>query len=80
MWLTQFVCAPQFFKTPSGLCGHTVQQDVNARKAPGHDLIARRILKTLSRKGNVSLKSIRNLVIRTGHFPAQWEFALIIRL
>jgi hypothetical protein len=24
MWLTQFVCAPQFFKTPSGLCGHTV--------------------------------------------------------
>jgi hypothetical protein len=25
MWLTQFLCAPQFFKTPSGLCGHTVQ-------------------------------------------------------
>jgi hypothetical protein len=24
MWLAQFVCAPQFFKTPSGLCGHTV--------------------------------------------------------
>jgi hypothetical protein len=25
MWLAQFVCAPQFFKTPKGLCGHTVQ-------------------------------------------------------
>jgi hypothetical protein len=24
MWLAQFVCAPQFFKTPMGLCGHTV--------------------------------------------------------
>jgi hypothetical protein len=24
MWLAQFVCAPQFFKTPSGLCGHFV--------------------------------------------------------
>jgi hypothetical protein len=24
MWLAQFVCAPQFFKTLSGLCGHTV--------------------------------------------------------
>jgi hypothetical protein len=24
MWLAQFVCAPQFFKTPSGLCGHNV--------------------------------------------------------
>jgi hypothetical protein len=24
IWLTQFVCAPQFFKTPKGLCGHTV--------------------------------------------------------
>jgi hypothetical protein len=24
MWLAQFVCAPQFFKTPKGLCGHTV--------------------------------------------------------
>jgi hypothetical protein len=24
IWLTQFVCEPQFFKTPKGLCGHTV--------------------------------------------------------
>jgi hypothetical protein len=24
MWLAQFVCAPQFFKTPKGLCEHTV--------------------------------------------------------
>ena len=24
MWLAQFVCAPQFFKTPKGLCRHTV--------------------------------------------------------
>jgi hypothetical protein len=24
MWLAQFVYAPQFFKTPSELCGHTI--------------------------------------------------------
>jgi hypothetical protein len=24
MWLAQLVCGPQFFKTPNGLCGHTV--------------------------------------------------------
>jgi hypothetical protein len=24
MWLAQFVCAAQFFKTPKGICGHTV--------------------------------------------------------
>jgi hypothetical protein len=24
MWLAQFIGAPQFFKTPKGLCGHTV--------------------------------------------------------
>jgi hypothetical protein len=24
MWLAQFVCMPQFFKTPSGLCGHYI--------------------------------------------------------
>jgi hypothetical protein len=36
MWLAQFVCAPQFFKTPKGLCGHTVfQTDVNIHKNLG---------------------------------------------
>jgi hypothetical protein len=24
MWLAQFICTPQFFKTPKGLCGRTV--------------------------------------------------------
>jgi hypothetical protein len=24
MWIAQFVCAPQFFKTPKGPYGHTV--------------------------------------------------------
>jgi hypothetical protein len=24
LWLAQFVCPPQFFKTPKGLCGHIV--------------------------------------------------------
>jgi hypothetical protein len=24
MWLAQFVCAPQFFKYPKGLCRHTL--------------------------------------------------------
>jgi hypothetical protein len=27
MWLAQFVCGPQFFKTPKGLCGHIVYGD-----------------------------------------------------
>jgi hypothetical protein len=29
MWLAQFICAPQCFKTPSGLCGHTVYGWIN---------------------------------------------------
>jgi hypothetical protein len=28
MWLAQFDCAPQFFKTPKGLCGHTVYSSI----------------------------------------------------
>jgi hypothetical protein len=31
MWLAQFVSAPQFFKTPSGLCGHTVHMFTSIR-------------------------------------------------
>jgi hypothetical protein len=27
MWLAQFVCTPQFFKTPNEFCGHTVLAD-----------------------------------------------------
>jgi hypothetical protein len=29
MWLARFVYAPQFFKTPKGLCGHTVRFNYN---------------------------------------------------
>jgi hypothetical protein len=29
MWLTQFVCAPQFFKTPSGHCGHCIINNIS---------------------------------------------------
>jgi hypothetical protein len=32
MWLAQFICAPQFFKTPSGLCGHTVHYFPHVRE------------------------------------------------
>jgi hypothetical protein len=32
MWLAQFFCAPQFFKTPSGLCGQTVLFKTNLRE------------------------------------------------
>jgi hypothetical protein len=38
MWLAQFVCAPQFFKSPSGLCGHTVL--FNQRLGFGSDLLS----------------------------------------
>jgi hypothetical protein len=33
MWLAQFVCAPQFFKTPKGLCGHAVYANRALNKA-----------------------------------------------
>jgi hypothetical protein len=30
MWLAQFVCTPQFFKTPKGLCGHDINHTTGA--------------------------------------------------
>jgi hypothetical protein len=48
-----------------------IQEDINPRKAPGYDLIRGTILKEIPRKGVVSLPSICNSIIRTGHFPVQ---------
>jgi hypothetical protein len=43
MWLPQFVCAPQFFKTPSGLCGHTVDSHIEMEENGSNEFSKERI-------------------------------------
>jgi hypothetical protein len=55
-----------------------MQENLNPRKSPGYDLIARIILKTMPRKGIVQLTTICNAIIRTWFSPVQWSVAQII--
>lgn len=56
----------------------TIQKDLNARKAPGYELISGKILKELPEEGIRMITYIANAIIRTGHFPSQWKVAQII--
>lgn len=57
-----------------------VQERINAKKAPGYDLITGRVLKELPRKGIVHLTAICNAILRTGHYPVQWKVAQIVMI
>jgi hypothetical protein len=64
MWLAQFVCAPQFFKTPKGLCGHTVWYT----------------LQTMDNKCTLSVKHCTNLhkitIYSVTHPPQWWQICM----
>jgi hypothetical protein len=70
------ITQPIKFLTPKEI-QNIMQADLNLRKAPGYDLITRRILKEMPRKGIVHLTTICNAIIRTGYFPVQWKVAQI---
>lgn len=51
---------------------------LNAKKAPGYDLINGRILKELPESGYRLITYISNAILRNGYFPSQWKVAEII--
>lgn len=53
---------------------------LNAKKAPGYDLITGRILKELPASGLLYLTQLFNAILRTGLFPPQWKVAQIIMI
>ena len=55
-------------------------RSTNPHKAPGYDLITGKILKALPRKAIVLLTIIYNSILRLGHFPLQWKYALVIMI
>lgn len=59
---------------------NTIQRDLNAKKAPGYDLITGKILKELPEKALRLLTIIYNAILRLNHYPVQWKVAQIILL
>jgi hypothetical protein len=57
---------------------HLIHTKLNPRKTPGHDLITARILKELPTSALHLLTAIYNVVLRIGHFPPQWNVAVVI--
>jgi hypothetical protein len=53
---------------------------LRSTKAPGNDLITRRILKELPDIGIKAIALIFNSVLRIGYFPGQWNVSQIIPL
>lgn len=57
-----------------------MQKDLNAKKAPGYDLITGKILKELPDKALRLLTIIYNAILRLNYYPTQWKVAQIILL
>lgn len=57
-----------------------IKKDLNAKKAPGYDLITGKVLKQLPEKALRLLTIIYNAVLRLNHYPTQWKVAQIILL
>lgn len=55
-----------------------IRESSKKRKAPGFDLITKKIIRELSVKALRILTIICNAMLRIGHFPAPWKIAEII--
>jgi hypothetical protein len=55
-----------------------INNNLNAKKSPGYDLITGKILKELPLKGLLLLTAIFNAVLRIDHFPVAWKKALVV--
>ena len=49
-------------------------------KAPGFDLIDKKVLSELPQKAIIYLTMLSNGILRTGHFPALWKVSQIIMI
>lgn len=53
---------------------------LDAKKAPGFELITPKVLKELPRKGIIFQAKLFNAIFRTGHFPAIWKVSQVIMI
>jgi hypothetical protein len=64
--------------TPSEVIRHIKSMDDN--KAPGFDLVDKKVLGKLPRKAIVYLTILFNAILRVGYFPDLWKVSLIIMI
>lgn len=57
-----------------------IKFEINAKKAPGFDLITGKILKEVGPKCLALIRNIFNAVLRHRYFPTQWKVAKIIMI
>lgn len=59
---------------------HIIFKKINAKKAPGYDLITGKVLQNLPKKGFKLLRIIFNAIVTRGYFPSQWKVAQVIMI
>ena len=64
--------------TPGEVSRHIKSMDNN--KAPGFDLIDKKVLEELPRKAIVYITTLFNAILRVGYFPELWKISQIIML
>lgn len=64
--------------TPGEVRGYIKLMDNN--KAPGYDLIDKKVLEELPRKGIVYLTTLFNAILRVGYFPDLWKISQVIMI
>lgn len=57
-----------------------INRNINAKKAPGFDLITGLVLKKLPRKGIIKLTNLINASLRLKYIPRQWKIAEVIMI
>ncbi|ERL92257.1 hypothetical protein D910_09574 [Dendroctonus ponderosae] len=67
--------APTSPEGVAAIIGHS-----KTRKAPGRDGITNKMLKSLPRKGLVTVTNLTNDIFRTSHFPRIWKQSDVIML
>ena len=57
---------------------NVIKHEIHPKKAPGYDLITRRVLQELSQKGLLAITQIYNAILRIEYFPCRWKIGQII--
>ena len=57
-----------------------IRKNINAKKAPGFDLITGQVLKNLPRKAIVKLTNIMNAAFRLKHVPSVWKVSEVVMI
>jgi hypothetical protein len=57
-----------------------IKENIDSKKAPGHDLISGKMLKELPKKCIKLITYIFNAVMKTGYYPETWKISQIIMI